>query len=213
MSVPDDLEDERVGLETLLADVLRATFGAEPVVLPLGLPALDLTVAVGADDAATNGPDAAAAAPPAFGLLAISDEPSGLLGVQVRLPGRLAHALAVRMFASDAPTADDLLDAVGELTNILGGNVKALLFTRSAPARLSLPSATLGRPGGAPAARHAAPASRNGALVTAGGGSTPTTICALVLGDVAELTLIPHVQGGDVVWPPLLGSAALEGQP
>jgi hypothetical protein len=219
VTVPFDLEDERVGLETLLADVLRSAFGEEPAILPLGLPALDLTVEPAAGttartSASPNGPDAGEAAPPAYALLAISDEAGGgLLGVQVRLPGRLAHALAVRMFASDSPSADDLLDAVGELTNILGGNVKALLFTRSAPGRLSLPSAVLGRPGDAPPARHAAPTPRDGALVPAGGGSRPTTICARVLGDVAEVTLIPRVQGGDFVWPPLLDSAVLEGQP
>jgi hypothetical protein len=205
VSIVHELEQERPGLETLLADVLRSAFGEEPEILPLG---------AAAPQAAERGSDAAVAAPPAYALLAISDDSDGtLLGVQVRVAGRLASALAARMFARNDPSTGDLLDAVGELVNILGGNVKALLFTRSGPARLSLPSAVLGRPAGLPPARHVIPAAGAGALVPAGGDATPVTIGALVLGDLAELTLIPQVEGADLVWPPALDSEVLEGQP
>jgi hypothetical protein len=206
VTVLHQLEEERPGLETLLADVLRSAFGEEPEILPPGFPAPEPAPA-------GQGADAAAAAPPAYALLAISDASDGsLLGVQVRVAGRLAHALTTRMFASDAPSTGDLLDAVGELANILGGNVKALLFTLSGPARLSLPSAVLGRPAGLPPARHAVPTPRDGALVRAGGDAAPVTIGALVLGDVAELTLIPQVEGADLVWPPAMDSDVLEAQ-
>ena len=205
MTIMDELEEARHGLETLLTDVLGKAFGVEPEILPPGLPASDPL-------GATPDADVADDAPPAYALLAIRDDPDGgLLGVQVRLPGRLAHALAARMFAGDEPSSDDLLDGVAELANTLGGDVKALLFTRSGPARLSLPSAVLGRATGLPPARHAMPAPRDGALLPAGGDAAATTVRALVHGDVAELTLIPHVQGCDVVWPPVLDSELEEG--
>ena len=51
------------------------------------------------------------------------------LGVQVRVSSVLGQRLAARMFACEEPGRDDLLDAVGELGNIAGGNVKSLLFT------------------------------------------------------------------------------------
>jgi hypothetical protein len=208
VTVLHELEESRPGLETLLADVLRSAFGQEPEIQPTGVCAPEpVPIGQGADAAA-------AAAPPAYALLAVSDASDGsLLGVQVRIAGRLAHALARRMFASDDPTTGDLLDAVGELANILGGNVKALLFTLSGPARLSLPSAVLGRPAGLPPARHVVATPRDGALVPAGGGAAPLTVGALVLGDLAELTLIPQVEGADLVWPPATDSDVLEAQP
>jgi hypothetical protein len=218
VTVLHELEEARPGLETLLADVLRSAFGAEPDIPPLGADApwsgagnqsagVAGVAAVPAGGVLAREPDAAAAAPPAYALLAIGDvSGGGLLGVQLRLEGRLAHALAARMFASDAPATGDLLDAVGELAKVMGGNVKALLFTRSGPARLSLPSTVLGRPAGRPPARHALPAPREGALLQVGGDAAPTTIRALVLGEVAELTLIPHLPAGDLIWPDAVDS-------
>lgn len=88
------------------------------------------------------------------------------------------------MMASEEPGRDDLLDAVGELGNIAGGHVKALLFTS---ARLSLPSATLDATGLAPAREGAA---------------EPTVIHASVSGEPAELALVPHVAGDGLLWPP-----------
>jgi Chemotaxis phosphatase CheX len=206
VTVLHELEEERPGLETLLADVLRSAFGEEPEILPPRFAASEAAIG-------ERGADAAAAAPPAYALLAIDDASDGtLLGVQVRVAGPLAHALATRMFASDDPSTGDLLDAVGELANILGGNIKALLFTLSGPARLSLPSAVLGRPAGRPPARHVAPTPPDGALLPAGGDGAPVTIAALVLGDLAELTLIPQVEGADLVWPPTIDSDVLEAQ-
>jgi hypothetical protein len=184
MTVPYELEEIREDLETLLADVLRSVFGEETEPAPDGV-----------DAAPADGDDR-----PAVSLLAIVDDADGgRLGVRVQVSGRLAQVLAARMFGSEEPGSEDLLDAVGELGNITGGNVKALLFGGSGTARLSLPSAALGRavvpvpvPEGAPA---------------------PATVRAFVLGDLAELTLLPQLAGDDLVWPPVVRSEVLEAQP
>jgi chemotaxis phosphatase CheX-like protein len=179
-----DLEEIRPDLETLLGDVLRSVLEEEAEVLPDGvdLPRSD-------DDA-----------PPAVALLAIADDAdASRLGVRVEVPGRLAHTLAARMFGTDEPETADLLDAVGELGNIAGGNVKALLFGATGSARLSLPSAVL-----VPAATP---------TVVPADIPAPTSVRAFVLGDVAELTLIPRMSGDDLVWPPVVRSEVLEGQP
>jgi hypothetical protein len=184
MTAPYELEEFREDLQTLLGDVLRSVFGEEAEPLPEGVDA----------------PPANDADQPAASLLAVVDDADGArLGVRVQVTGRLAHELAARMFGTEEPESEDLLDAVGELGNIAGGNVKALLFGGSGTARLSLPSAALGRavvpvpvPEGVPA---------------------PASVRALVLGDVAELTLLPQMAGDDLVWPPVVRSEVLEVQP
>ena len=176
-----DLEEAREDLELLLAEVLLTVFEEEADVLPAGWPS----------DAVDAGDDAVA-------LLAVHDDVSGAdLGVQVRVSAALGRSLAARMFACDEPTSEDLLDAVGELGNIVGGNVKSLLFTDPGHARLSLPSAVLGGP----------PAP------TRPGGGAPVTIRALVLGEPAELTLLPDVDAGALFWPPTVRPEVLEAQP
>lgn len=60
--------------------------------------------------------------------------------VRVDLDAPLAEALTARMFGA-RPGPADLEDAVGELANVVGGNVKSLL---PGEGRLSLPTA--GRP-------------------------------------------------------------------
>ena len=52
--------------------------------------------------------------------------------------GRLATEA---MFGTDDVSADDVIDAVGELTNMVGGNIKSLL---PAPSQLSVPSVATG---------------------------------------------------------------------
>ncbi|MGZ4613874.1 MAG: chemotaxis protein CheX [Kineosporiaceae bacterium] len=191
MTVLHELDQAREDLEAVLADVLRVTFGEEPCVLPAGVQDAAHTW----PEPSAGGTDADHAAPIASAVLAIRDDTEGIrLGVRLCVPATLAHRLAARMFASDEPTSDDVLDALGELANIAGGNVKALLFTS---ARLSLPSATLGPPA-------LAPRDPQGALAM--------TLRALVLGEVAELTLVPHLDGDDLLWPPTLSPDALERQ-
>jgi Chemotaxis phosphatase CheX len=131
----------------------------------------------------------------AAALLAIHDESDDTyLGVHLRVSAELARRLAVRMFACAEPTREELLDAVGEFGNIAGGNLKTLLFTA---ARLSLPSATLDEVGLPPAREGAA---------------APTVLRARVLGEPAELALVPHVEAGGLAWPPSLESEVMEAQ-
>ena len=58
----------------------------------------------------------------------------------------VATAAAEAMFAADpgSLSSDEVSDAVGELTNMVGGNVKSLL---PAPSRLSVPTIAVGEPG------------------------------------------------------------------
>jgi chemotaxis protein CheX len=170
-SLDRSLHTEREDLESLFSDVVVAVLGEEVEAITTGT----------APDADVDGGAGA--------LLAIHDERDDTyLGVHVRVSGELARLLAARMMACEDPSREDLLDAVGELGNIAGGNVKSLLFTS---ARLSLPSAARDDTG-LPPAREGAP--------------EPTVIRALVLGQVAELALVPHVDGDGLLWPPSVES-------
>ena len=131
----------------------------------------------------------------AAALLAVHDESDDTyLGVHLRVSAELARRLAARMFACAEPTREELLDAVGEFANIAGGNLKTLLFSA---ARLSLPSATLDE-AGLPPARE--------------GSAAPTVLRARVLGELAELALVPHVEAGGLAWPAPLQSEVLGAQ-
>jgi chemotaxis protein CheX len=62
--------------------------------------------------------------------------------VFVQCPLALASLLTAAMFQGDeAPTLDDVRDALGELTNMVAGNVKALL---PEPSSISLPTVAFG---------------------------------------------------------------------
>lgn len=54
---------------------------------------------------------------------------------------QLADRLAGQLFRSGTPSVEEVRDAMGELTNMLAGNVKALL---PGPSRISLPSVAVG---------------------------------------------------------------------
>ncbi len=78
--------------------------------------------------------------PAVTGFISIDGAWSG--AVMVRCPITLATTLTASMFqAASAPTFDDVRDALGELTNMVAGNVKALL---PSPCNLSLPAVALG---------------------------------------------------------------------
>lgn len=64
--------------------------------------------------------------------------------VALQIPRPLAERVAAAMFLLEgtSPTAEDMQDAVGELTNMLGGNIKALL---EGDCHLSLPAVVEGR--------------------------------------------------------------------
>lgn len=169
MTTLEELEEARPDLDALLADVLYSVLGEEayPAEEPLG-----------------PGPVASAR-------LAIHDELTDLcLGIEVRVGVVLARVLASRMLMIGAPSDDDLIDAVGELGNIIGGNVKTMLYHS---ARLSLPVAEV-----VPAAPEV----------------LPDEICVrgLVFGQVAELTLHmdPDIEG--LYWPPSTSDEVVETQ-
>lgn len=64
--------------------------------------------------------------------------------VALQVPKALASRVASVMFRleGDPPTTEDMQDAIGELTNMLGGNIKALL---AGDCHLSLPAVVEGR--------------------------------------------------------------------
>lgn len=62
--------------------------------------------------------------------------------VILQSPMTLARTLADQMFQSDRPlTLDEVRDALGELANMIAGNVKALF---PGPSRISLPTVAAG---------------------------------------------------------------------
>ena len=75
------------------------------------------------------------------GCVHVSGEWTGSVFLQCDV--ELAAAAAEAMFAAEpgSLTADEIGDALGELTNMVGGNVKSLL---PAPSRLSVPSVAEG---------------------------------------------------------------------
>jgi chemotaxis protein CheX len=91
----------------------------------------------------TIGPDpdpAGAAAAEVTGLIHIDGAWRG--AVVVQCPMALATTLSQAMFqTTDEPAFADVCDALGELTNMLAGNVKALL---AEPSVLSLPTVARG---------------------------------------------------------------------
>ena len=62
--------------------------------------------------------------------------------VSVELPTGLAEEVTRRMLAVDETFDEDVADAVGELVNMIGGNVKSLM---PGPSVLSLPVVAAGR--------------------------------------------------------------------
>lgn len=162
MTVLADVEGLQPDLESIMTDVLSSILGEE--VLPTF-------------DPAPNGDRA-------ISRLAIHDlDLDSYLEIEVLVPIALARLLAARMLAVASPSSEDVVDAVAELGNIAGGNVKAVLFGRS---RLSLPKPRFERSEGE-SSRHPE------ALV----------VRAAVGGYVAELAVFPVAASIDLEWPPL----------
>ena len=76
------------------------------------------------------------------GTVHVSGEWQGSVFLEV--PLALAQVSAEAMFAADPGTlsGDEVCDALGELTNMVGGNIKSLL---PAPSKLSIPSVAEGQ--------------------------------------------------------------------
>ncbi len=161
MSTIEELEECRADLEAVVLDVLGTVFNEEAV------PVWDGELPPG---------------PLAVARLAIHDEDSGAVtGVMVRAGAGLARLLASRMLFLADPAPEDLLDAVGELGNIAGGNVKTMLY-RSA--RLSLPDAEVTDPGPEP-------------------DLVGIRVHAAVLGHVVELAVTLDAVPDGYRWPPV----------
>ncbi len=120
MSAIEEFEAAREDLEALLMEVLGAVFAEE------AMPVWDESIAAG---------------PVVRSDLAIHDEvEDSYTIVEIRVGSVMARVLASRMMGLPDPGPEDLLDAVGELGNIVGGNVKSLLRHSC---RLSLPSSEI----------------------------------------------------------------------
>ncbi len=61
--------------------------------------------------------------------------------VMLQCSEELAGQLAGELYDASAPNPDEVRDTIGELTNMLAGNIKALL---PEPSRISLPTVALG---------------------------------------------------------------------
>jgi Chemotaxis phosphatase CheX len=167
----DEFEAAREDLEALLIEVLGTVAGEE------AMPVWDETLPAG---------------PIVSSRLAIHDEDDdSYTMVSIRTSSIVARVLASRMLLTPDPGPDDLLDAVGELGNIAGGNVKSLLRHSC---RLSLPTAEV--------------TEHDGHAVDPGG----VTVRASVLGQVVELTVDVAVDVSGLYWPGSHLSEALEPQ-
>lgn len=76
------------------------------------------------------------------GAVQITGDWAGACTVQVAEPVAARFAASMFMMELDAITGEEITDTVGELANMIGGNVKATLEGSS---QLSLPSVTSGR--------------------------------------------------------------------
>jgi Chemotaxis phosphatase CheX len=131
--------------------------------------------------------------PLAVARLAIHDQfDNGYAIVEVRTGVSLARVIAARMMSVASPQADDIVDAVAELGNIAGGNVKTLLCHH---ARLSLPTSEITEQ-----APYAEPDPDPGGAY----------VRAIVLGHVAQLAVQPDAAIDGLFWPPYFPEEILE---
>lgn len=84
----------------------------------------------------------------------LTDSISGVIGLAgthkgvlaIHIPNKVAMAITGSFLGMDVDEInEDVEDAVGELANMLGGNVKAILSERGRDIDLSLPSTIIGR--------------------------------------------------------------------
>jgi hypothetical protein len=169
MTTFDDLVETQEELDAIVIDVLGSILGEEAAPAYHELPEGQV----------------------AWARLAIHDEGDDTFAlVEVRVGIALARVMAGRMMYVADPEEDDVLDAVAELGNICGGNVKSLLCQH---ARLSLPSAEIG----------------SGLPPLTGAG---VRVRAVVLGHLVELAVIPGAPVEGLNWPPVATDEELERQ-
>jgi chemotaxis phosphatase CheX-like protein len=97
----------------------------------------------------------------------------------------MAKSIAARMLSVASPDPDDVVDAVAEIANIAGGNVKTLLSQHS---RLSLPTSRIIDP----------PAE----LDDVGPLPGAAQVRAVMVGQIAQLAVIPGADPAGLLWPP-----------
>lgn len=159
MSAIEEFVDAREDLEALLIEVLGAVF---------------------AEDAMASWDEEIPPGRVVEAHLAIHDESDdSYTMVEVRVSAFMAKVLAARMMSVPDPGPEDMLDAVGELGNIVGGNVKSLLRHSC---RLSLPSAKLFQVAAAP---H----------------PDAVTVRAVVLGHLVEISVRSAEASDGSFWP------------
>jgi hypothetical protein len=163
MSAFTHLDAVHADLESILTDVLSAMLSEEAVSTNSHLPTGPLAVA----------------------RLAIHDQiEDGYAVVEVRAGVSLARVIAARMMQVASPEPDDIIDAVAELGNIAGGNVKTLLCRH---ARLSLPNSEI---------TEQPPFSESDR------DEGTAYVRAIVLGHVAQLAIQPDAAIEGLIWPP-----------
>jgi len=157
------LEDARPDLDLILTDVLSAVLSEEAMPTQNQLPTEPLAVA----------------------RLAIHDQIADLYAiVEIRAGVSLARVIAARMMSVAAPLPEDIVDAVAEVGNIIGGNVKSLLCHH---ARLSLPSSEI---------------TAQDPYTELDFGVSGAYVRAIVLGHVAQLAVQPDAAIEGLMWPP-----------
>ncbi|GAA3607784.1 hypothetical protein GCM10022223_24740 [Kineosporia mesophila] len=178
MSVFTELDDDaREELGVILTDVFSSVLKEEAIVtnnqLPVGNTAVSrLAIHNFADD---------------------NDQSEEQFAViEVRVGVSLARVMAARMMSISSPGPNDLVDAIAEISNIAGGNVKTLLCNH---ARLSLPTAEIIDD---ERFEEAEPADGS------------TCVRAVVLGHVVQLAIHPHAPVAGLLWPPEINDATLE---
>jgi len=171
VSAIDEFEEAREDLEALLIEVLGAVSGEE------AMPVWDETLPPG---------------PVVSARLAIHDEvDDSFTMVGIRTSSIVARVLASRMLLTADPGPEDLIDAMGELGNIAGGNVKSLLRHSC---RLSLPTAEVTEN---PGPEHE---------------FSGVTVRASLLGQVVELSVDVAEDVAGLYWPGT-PAGALESRP
>jgi hypothetical protein len=174
MSLFTDLDELRGELDLVLMDVLSTVLGQEAVPTNSQLPPGPLAVArMGLHDRHDN----------------------GYAVVEMRIGISLARVIAARMLSVASPLPDDIVDAVAELGNMAGGNVKTLLGLEG---RISLPTSEITEQ-----APYAEPESGEGGAF----------VRAIVLGHVAQLAVRPDAGIEGLVWPPYTPDEILERSP
>jgi chemotaxis protein CheX len=118
-------------VETDIAEIVQGVWDAM-----LGLE-IEPVPGIGADSDPNGGADLVT------GSVTVTGASDCVVTLQVSCDGARSFAAAMFGMEPDEVSADEVADAVGELTNMVGGNIKSLL---PEPSLLSLPTVSRGAP-------------------------------------------------------------------